>query len=332
MTRCTDPGCRWLAAQFLRKQGKQLLAQLPGIRQATDPECVHHARVASRRLHAGLRLFSDCLPPDEGARWQKQVRRLTRGLGAARDLDVQREYLVGVLAQIQAPTEYPGIAQLLLQTERARADAQRKVLKALKRLEKSNILREMRKTLKPEPEASEELLRQSPGCLRMAQQHIGQRLEEVLSFEDSLEDAEDCQQHHAMRIAAKRLRYTLEICRPVYGAPMDGVLETVKQLQSLLGEIHDGDVWIEKLPRMLEAERRWVVKSYGHAGPLERYRPGIEALRQREQQRRQARFAELRRFWQEQLQPETWPRLRELLQGPGAPAAEDTQGTDHVGA
>lgn len=317
MSDCTDPGCRGLAAQFLRKQCKQLLAQLPGIREATDTEYIHRARVASRRLRAGLRLFGDVLPHRKLPRWEKQVRRVTRGLGAARDLDVQRDYLLEVLAHLESAAEYPGIARLLAQTEATRDRRQSQVLRAIQRLEKSKVLPEMRRVLKPSTEA-EEKGPSSPPCVQLARQHIGEGLEEVLSFEESLEDSEDYQQHHALRIAAKRLRYTVEICRPVFGTRLDCVLEVIKQLQTLLGEVHDCDVWIEQLPRMLEDERRQIVKRYGHAGPLERIQPGVVALLDRQRQRRQERFAELRRFWQEQLQPQTWPQLQAVLQGDAA--------------
>jgi len=55
-----DQGYRLRAAGYLRKQVKRLAAQLAGARSGDNPECVHQARVASRRLRAGLRVVREC--------------------------------------------------------------------------------------------------------------------------------------------------------------------------------------------------------------------------------------------------------------------------------
>jgi hypothetical protein len=44
-----------------------------------------------------------------------------------------------------------------------------------------------------------------------------------------------------MRIAAKRLRYLLELSEPLFGQPVKKAAKVVKGLQDLLGEIHDCD-------------------------------------------------------------------------------------------
>jgi inorganic triphosphatase YgiF len=66
-----------------------LMAEMEGVRQAEDRECVHRLRVASRRLRSVLPLFATTLSRQTWARWRKQLRRVTRVLGAARDADVQ---------------------------------------------------------------------------------------------------------------------------------------------------------------------------------------------------------------------------------------------------
>jgi hypothetical protein len=50
---------------------------------------------------------------------------------------------------------------------------------------------------------------------------------------------------HELRIAAKRLRYTLEMFRDVFGEDGERQIERVKAIQELLGELHDCDVRIE---------------------------------------------------------------------------------------
>ncbi len=47
---------------------------------------------------------------------------------------------------------------------------------------------------------------------------------------------------HRLRIEAKKVRYTLELFAPVYGASFDGWMERIKALQSVLGVISDCDM------------------------------------------------------------------------------------------
>lgn len=57
---------------------------------------------------------------------------------------------------------------------------------------------------------------------------------------------------HDMRIAAKRLRYTLEIFEDVLPAQTADVIKEVTQIQEELGALHDSDVMIELLQICLE--------------------------------------------------------------------------------
>ena len=54
-----------------------------------DTECVHKTRVTTRKLRATMPLFKSCFPPKLFKKWLKEIKNVTRLLGAARDLDVQ---------------------------------------------------------------------------------------------------------------------------------------------------------------------------------------------------------------------------------------------------
>ena len=57
---------------------------------------------------------------------------------------------------------------------------------------------------------------------------------------------------HDMRIAAKRLRYVLEVTGSCFGPYASGAVKMVKELQDLLGEIHDCDVQLPEVAAFLE--------------------------------------------------------------------------------
>ena len=75
------------------------------------------------------------------------------------------------------------------------------------------------------------------------------RLDELWSFTPRALDPDEVTALHDMRIAAKRLRYVLEVTADTcFGPYAKTALKRIKDLQDLLGEIHDCDV---QLPRVL---------------------------------------------------------------------------------
>jgi CHAD domain-containing protein len=72
---------------------------------------------------------------------------------------------------------------------------------------------------------------------------------ELRSFWPGALDPRNVEDLHDMRIAAKRLRYVLELNEPVLGAPAEQAAKRAKKLQDLLGEIHDCDVTIPRVER-----------------------------------------------------------------------------------
>ena len=80
------------------------------------------------------------------------------------------------------------------------------------------------------------------------QRIVGARLEELVSFVPKALDPAEVKALHDMRIAAKRLRYILEVAaEPCFGAYAQTAIKRSKDLQDLLGELHDCDV---QLPRV----------------------------------------------------------------------------------
>ncbi len=80
-----------------------------------------------------------------------------------------------------------------------------------------------------------------------ARRIVAVRLEELRSFAGEMQDPAAVEALHDMRIAAKRLRYVLEIAEPALGPSARQGAKAAKAIQDLLGEIHDCD---EMLPRV----------------------------------------------------------------------------------
>jgi CHAD domain-containing protein len=88
---------------------------------------------------------------------------------------------------------------------------------------------------------------------------------------------------HDTRIAAKRLRYVLEITAPCFGPYAETGTKRAKEIQDLLGEVHDCDVMLPRLDelrsRTRERDAAYLVGTGGKAEPphANAYR-GLERL------------------------------------------------------
>jgi len=89
-----------------------------------------------------------------------------------------------------------------------------------------------------------------------AARSIGYRIDELLALERHIRDPLRVAELHEMRIAAKRLRYTMEIFAPLYGKEFAAAIEKVKSIQEQLGSIHDADVLVPEIVAHIRRELR----------------------------------------------------------------------------
>jgi hypothetical protein len=75
-----------------------------------------------------------------------------------------------------------------------------------------------------------------------AERIVRVRLDELHAFLPRVLDPDEIEALHDMRIAAKRLRYVLELTAHCFGPYAETAGKRTKELQDLLGEIHDCDV------------------------------------------------------------------------------------------
>lgn len=137
------------------------------------------------------------------------------------------------------------------------------------------------------------------------------RLDELDSFAGAAEDPGQVEALHDMRIAAKRVRYVLEVAEPVAPATTPRV-KAARRLQELLGEIHDWDELLPVIDAHADRLREEDVAAARAGEPLphrRKYR-GLEALRAHTVARRAALHDEF---------VARWPKLRRKLHSAHAP-------------
>ena len=223
---------------------------IDGVIKNEDVECVHKTRVISRRLRAALPIFQPCFPPKKYKKWTREVRKVTRLLGEARDLDVQIAFIEKYLVNVK-PAEKKCVDLLLADRIACRNIIQPQVTRGIEKLKASGVLEDISVFCGKVVLEKTSTVFDPNQVLEKAQWHVAFRLDDFLSLEKyvHLEDAE--QKHHEMRINAKKLRYTMEFFAPLYKSKLKSEIETVKAYQDILGEKHDLEVWIDFLPKFI---------------------------------------------------------------------------------
>lgn len=240
---------------------EEMFQHTDGVRAGEDIEAVHDMRVGSRRLVAAMKVFGECFPGYEYQLLLKEARRVTRRLGAVRDLDVLIDHYEG-LRERARPEEQLGVDYFIAVHHRLRERARRPMLAALREIERDDLGGRIRRYLQDESAAYRFGLHAPAGHRRRVEPTgsfrtaappiLEDRYRTFYSFEPYVSDPEEVEQLHEMRIAAKWLRYTMELFAPAYANRLKSEISAVKKIQELLGDLHDSDVRREILRGMLD--------------------------------------------------------------------------------
>ena len=227
---------------------KRFLQERKGVLCSTDIEFVHRMRVASRRLRAALTVFKGILPVKKVKIWRKEISKIGRALGLARQLDVQIKFLEAAKNRLKNDSAIANTKIIIKSLERKRRQAQKQNNLALGGFEIKNKLPGLKICLK---ELSSGRRRRLNTDAFNAQRRaiILKRLDKLLEFAPYVSKPKSMKELHRMRIAAKKLRYALEIFRPWYGAKIDKYIRASRDIQDILGDLHEFDVLMKVLPK-----------------------------------------------------------------------------------
>jgi len=248
-------------AETLPKRIVELEKQIEGAKRNEDIEYIHKLRVASRRLRAALAVFKECLPRRQIKAWKKAIKTLTTSCGEARDEDVLIAFLESYLTGLE-PRAARGIEYLIRIQKARRLLMQSDVVRVLDSLQSSGVLTDISDACRniTRSRIDESLTTKTLSTYSTAHDRIVRRLDEFLALSRFVHDESAIAKHHELRIAAKRLRYTMEIFSPLYRDGLKDQIALMKQFQDVLGEMHDYYVWSKELraqKREIPAEARY---------------------------------------------------------------------------
>jgi CHAD domain-containing protein len=211
-----------------------LMKHDPLVRTSGDPEAVHQARVATRKLRSHLRTFGPLLDPEWTEPLRSELGWLAMGLGAVRDREVLLERL-RERAKTLPPSDLRSAGSLLhtleeeIETLRTKLMAELSSLRYIDLLDRLVIAAHAPATL---PEADEPASKVLPP---MAAGPWRRLRSAVKQLPETPTDPE----LHRIRILAKRARYAAEAVAPVAGKAAEAFARAAAKLQTILGEHQD---------------------------------------------------------------------------------------------
>ena len=221
------------------------LDSVEGAREGSNPEFLHDLRVAIRRTRAALSETKAAFAREELDPLRSELAWLGRRSGPTRDLDVLLEN-VPVLCSELAPDDARALDALLAELREQRDETQRALAQELageRVRELFNIWGQfvaVDKHHEGAPPASEPKEAGRLDLAQLAAGRIRRRHKRFVAAGRTIDEQTPAKQLHDLRIAGKKLRYLLELFRPIYGRPRSAaLLGTLKRLQDVLGGLND---------------------------------------------------------------------------------------------
>ena len=207
----------------------RVLKQLDNLRESPDKDAVHDLRVAVRRCRSVGAVLQEVDPDPAWGQMRRVPKKLFRKLGELRDTQIMDEWVkdhgaendpLRLALQDFFQTKEPQLVDEALDIA-SKFDA-----KAWRRIDRK--LRKRARVVAAGSPAAE--------CLAV------ERLEDARELHAKALRLEKPEAWHALRIGVKKLRYTIENLLPDLYVKWS---ENLKNLQDLLGEVHDLDVLSE---------------------------------------------------------------------------------------
>lgn len=241
-----EPGKKSPAAEVIQLR---LLTQVTALRRLDPfvrydaPEAVHDLRVSVRRLRHALASYRDFLDPQQTEPLREELGWLAALLGGPRDAEVLAQVLRGVLENTPESL-VRGPVRVRIETHVAqRYDAARADLLTALDSDRYFALVDRLRSLAEQPSWSEAAQKKAGRALSKALDHDWKRMRarvlrvaEAGGLEASAPD-----EVHAVRKAAKRVRYAAEALTPLPGKGAARMAAAHERIQTVLGDKHDAD-------------------------------------------------------------------------------------------
>ncbi|AXY50750.1 CYTH and CHAD domain-containing protein [Rhodococcus ruber] len=285
------PGPAGHLRDYLRGELRTLELAEIGVRRDA-PDSVHSMRKALRRIRSALQTYAGTFAIDDGL--VEELRWTGRKLSPSRDLEVQWERLVGRIAEVPVEAQREAIRARVDEYFSARSDAARLEAVAALDSDRYAALLEALDTLidglaagTVRSGAGREARQVRPKDLDRALARLAKKVSRrVRHAGEAATHVERDELVHRARKGAKRMRYAIEVLRPLHRKRAERALDHFDDFQDLLGEFQDSVVAREHLLEMVSEQEHTAESSFG-----------LGVVYQRELEVGEEQVAHLERAW-----------------------------------
>lgn len=318
------------AALVLGQRVDQMTEISRGLLDVTDTDPAEVMWIAARRLRAALELFRPVLSKPQLGGTRDEVRQIVRAVGRRRDVDSMIAAYTGIAAEMD-PHGQEALELLIdsLREEQAEGNRDLAQLSSGRRLQALRLRVEDLTGGLPDgqdPSGFEELpvpARIPPSAVKI----VSRRLVRLRSSVPAALDSGAIREQHRMRVAAERLRYSLELTAEALGTQAHTARRAARGLQEVLGEMRDCDLAVPAAREWIDSFESADVKAiferaHGtrdldpvlvQASPNRLLYRGPQLAIVHLQARRTMLFKRFRRLWLEQSRQGVWVALEASL-------------------
>jgi CHAD domain-containing protein len=230
---------------------RRLVANDPAARIGSDPEAIHQARVATRRLRSDLKTLEPLLDPIVVERVREELRWVGELLGAVRDADVLIERVEDLGHTLRLEPE--ALTAIVTDLEQDRRRSHRELVDALASRRYVSLVQTLVGAAKEPPLADGVKGGRSAGP--RVRTLVGKSWRRVSRAVKRLDHDPDDAALHEIRKRSKRARYAAELASSALEEDADRLADRLADLQDVLGELQDAVVAEDRLATLVRDER-----------------------------------------------------------------------------
>ncbi len=239
-----------------------MVANELGIRADLDTEFLHDYRVSLRRTRSLLGQIKNVLPADAVTLFRTEFQWLAHATNAKRDLDV----LLLSLRQMSESLRGDDLTPLFTLLSSKQLHEQRLLEQLFERKRYQDLMAGWRSFLQEVPSAVIEPENAARPLIEITSRRILHLYRRLADHAKGVHDKTPGDAIHYVRKQAKKLRYMIDATRSLHDrSDLDRIIDTLKRVQSVLGDFNDAQVQERNL---LSSGRAMVEAGAGESGAL----------------------------------------------------------------
>jgi len=233
----TNDSAKHKLLKLAHKRLERFVTLFPKALVNDEPDTIHDLRVWSRRLQQTFRVILPKPAPSKARKLIRTLRKVRQAYGASRNLDVNIDL-------IQQKRQAAGAAIVRQSWEMVQdaleAERRAEIVQARQKMARFEIVAFVTRA-----QAVMECADIEAGTVEKLQETVRDSLKDWHDAFELAQNDRSVDNLHALRIAAKRLRYRAELLAELGGGAMKPAIKALKEFQTLLGDWHDRCVLLE---------------------------------------------------------------------------------------